>query len=60
MKRALGIGIGLFLTIIGFVEAGFVSRSPADPVPVTLGRAGHLRASRSCSSSSPSSSRPGW
>jgi adenine/guanine/hypoxanthine permease len=42
MKRALGIGIGLFLTIIGFVEAGFVSRSPADPVPVTLGRAGHL------------------
>jgi AGZA family xanthine/uracil permease-like MFS transporter len=42
MKRALGIGIGLFLTIIGFVEAGFVSRSPADPVPVTLGRAGRL------------------
>jgi AGZA family xanthine/uracil permease-like MFS transporter len=42
MKRALGIGIGLFLTIIGLVEAGFVSRSPADPVPVTLGRAGHL------------------
>jgi AGZA family xanthine/uracil permease-like MFS transporter len=42
MKRALGIGIGLFLTIIGFVEAGFVSRSPADPVPVTLGKGGHL------------------
>jgi len=42
MKRALGIGIGLFLTIIGFVEAGFVSRSPVGPVPVTLGRAGHL------------------
>jgi len=42
MKRALGIGIGLFLTIIGFVEAGFVSRSPVGPVPVTLGKAGHL------------------
>ncbi len=42
MKRALAIGIGLFLTIIGFVEAGFVSRSPEGPVPVTLGKAGHL------------------
>jgi AGZA family xanthine/uracil permease-like MFS transporter len=42
MKRALGIGIGLFLTIIGFVEAGFVSRSSTGPVPVTLGKAGHL------------------
>ena len=42
MKRALAIGIGLFLTIIGLVEAGFVSRSPADPVPVTLGQAGRL------------------
>jgi adenine/guanine/hypoxanthine permease len=42
MKRAVGIGIGLFLTIIGFVDAGFVSRSPADPIPVTLGRAGRL------------------
>ena len=42
MKRAIGVGIGLFLTIIGFVEAGFVSRSPAGPVPVTLGRAGRL------------------
>src|SRR5512137_219709 len=43
MKRALGIGIGLFLTLIGFVEAGFVSRSAAGPVPVTLGREGHLQ-----------------
>ncbi|BDG04905.1 NCS2 family permease [Anaeromyxobacter oryzae] len=43
MKRAIGIGIGLFLGIIGFVDAGFVSRSPADPVPVALGTAGHLR-----------------
>ena len=43
MKRAIGIGIGLFLAIIGFVDAGFVSRNAADPVPVTLGTAGHLR-----------------
>jgi adenine/guanine/hypoxanthine permease len=42
MKRALAIGIGLFLTVIGLVEAGFVSRSPAGPVPVTLGNAGRL------------------
>jgi AGZA family xanthine/uracil permease-like MFS transporter len=43
MKKAIGIGIGLFLAIIGFVDAGFVSRNAADPVPVTLGTAGHLR-----------------
>jgi AGZA family xanthine/uracil permease-like MFS transporter len=43
MKKAIGIGIGLFLAIIGFVDAGFVSRSPADPVPVALGAGGHLR-----------------
>jgi AGZA family xanthine/uracil permease-like MFS transporter len=43
MKKAIGIGIGLFLAIIGFVDAGFVSRSPADPVPVALGTAGHLK-----------------
>jgi AGZA family xanthine/uracil permease-like MFS transporter len=42
MKRAVGIGIGLFLTIIGFVDAGFVSRSAADPIPVTLGHGGRL------------------
>jgi AGZA family xanthine/uracil permease-like MFS transporter len=43
MKKAIGIGIGLFLAIIGFVDAGFVSRSPAGPVPVALGTAGHLK-----------------
>ncbi|WP_242346285.1 NCS2 family permease [Anaeromyxobacter terrae] len=43
MKRAIGIGIGLFLAIIGFVDAGFISRNVADPVPVALGQAGHLR-----------------
>jgi AGZA family xanthine/uracil permease-like MFS transporter len=43
MKKAIGLGIGLFLALIGLVDAGFVSRSPADPVPVVLGAAGHLR-----------------
>ncbi len=43
MKKAIGIGIGLFLAIIGFVDAGFVSRNAVDPVPVALGTAGHLR-----------------
>jgi AGZA family xanthine/uracil permease-like MFS transporter len=41
-KKAVGIGIGLFLAIVGLVNAGIVSRSPADPVPVALGKAGHL------------------
>jgi AGZA family xanthine/uracil permease-like MFS transporter len=41
-KRAVGIGIGLFLAFIGLVNAGIVSRSPTDPVPVALGKAGHL------------------
>jgi len=43
MKKAIGIGIGLFLAIIGFVDAGFVSRNGADPVPVALGTSGHLK-----------------
>ncbi len=43
MKKAIGIGIGLFLAIIGFVDAGFVSRNAADPVPVALGTGGHLK-----------------
>ncbi len=43
MKKAIGIGIGLFLAIIGFVDAGFVSRNAVDPVPVALGTGGHLR-----------------
>jgi AGZA family xanthine/uracil permease-like MFS transporter len=43
MKKAIAIGIGLFLAIIGFVDAGFVSRNAADPVPVALGAGGHLK-----------------
>ncbi len=37
LKRAIGIGIGLFLAFIGFVDAGFISRNVAGPVPVRLG-----------------------
>ena len=41
-KKAIGIGIGLFLAFIGLVDAGFVSRNVAGPVPVRLGAAGYL------------------
>ncbi|MDR5696417.1 MAG: NCS2 family permease [Armatimonadota bacterium] len=39
LKRAIGVGIGLFIALIGFVNAGFVV--PGQGVPVSLG---HLRA----------------
>ena len=42
LKRAIGIGIGLFLAFIGCVNAGFVSRPAAGPVPVQLGSDGSL------------------
>jgi len=42
LKVAISVGIGLFLTIIGLVDAGFVRRTSAGPVPVTLGPAGAL------------------
>jgi adenine/guanine/hypoxanthine permease len=42
MKRAIGVGIGLFLAFIGFVEAGFITRRAAGPVPVQLGSDGSL------------------
>ncbi|MET8256558.1 NCS2 family permease [Micromonospora sp. NPDC005205] len=45
MKSAIGVGIGLFLTIIGLVDAGFVRRIPDDAnttVPVGLGIGGKL------------------
>ncbi|AJK68256.1 NCS2 family permease [Corynebacterium marinum] len=40
MKAAMGVGIGLFIAIIGFVDAGFVRRIPdaaGTTVPVGLG-----------------------
>jgi AGZA family xanthine/uracil permease-like MFS transporter len=36
------VGIGLFITIIGLVDAGFVRRTGAGPVPVELGIGGNL------------------
>ena len=45
LKTAIGVGIGLFLTIIGFVNAGFVTRVPDaanTTVPVGLGISGRL------------------
>ncbi len=45
LKTAIGVGIGLFLTIIGLVNAGFVQRVPDaanTTVPVGLGIDGKL------------------
>ena len=46
LKTAIGVGIGLFLAIIGLVDAGFVRRNPDaanTPVPVGFGVGGELR-----------------
>ncbi|MFN0281745.1 MAG: NCS2 family permease [Kineosporiaceae bacterium] len=43
LRIAISVGIGLFITIIGFVDAGFVRRTGAGPVPVELGVAGSLQ-----------------
>jgi len=42
LKVAISVGIGLFIAFIGFVDAGFVRRTGAGPVPVELGVAGSL------------------
>jgi AGZA family xanthine/uracil permease-like MFS transporter len=42
LKTAISVGIGLFIAFIGFVDAGFVRRTAAPPVPVELGVAGRL------------------
>ncbi len=42
LKTAIGVGIGLFLALIGFVDAGFVRGGTASP-PLTLGVGGVLR-----------------
>jgi len=38
LKRAIGVGIGLFLAFIGFVTSGFVVKPATGPLPVALGR----------------------
>src|SRR3954452_9854974 len=45
LKVAISVGIGLFIALIGFVDAGFVTRIPDvanTTVPVQLGATGHL------------------
>ena len=45
LKQAISVGIGLFIALIGFVDAGFVRRNPDalnTPVPVGLGTGGRL------------------
>jgi AGZA family xanthine/uracil permease-like MFS transporter len=42
LKTAISVGIGLFITIIGLVDAGFVRKPAAGPVPVELGLGGFL------------------
>ncbi|WP_433333092.1 NCS2 family permease [Spirillospora sp. CA-294931] len=46
LKTAIAVGIGLFIALIGFVDAGFVRRVPGAvgeaSVPVQLGAAGAL------------------
>ncbi|MEP6666728.1 MAG: NCS2 family permease, partial [Nocardioidaceae bacterium] len=46
LKIAISVGIGLFIAIIGLVDAGFVRRNPDvanTPVPVGLGISGSLQ-----------------
>ncbi|MDX6274362.1 MAG: adenine/guanine/hypoxanthine permease [Frankiales bacterium] len=43
LKTAISVGIGLFIALIGLVDAGFVRRTGAGPVPVELGIAGDLK-----------------
>ncbi|MFE2180769.1 NCS2 family permease [Streptomyces sp. NPDC059455] len=45
LRRAIAIGIGLFIALIGLVDSGFVSRNPDSAhttVPLGLGVAGRL------------------
>src|SRR4051812_43170181 len=45
LKTAISVGIGLFIALIGFVDAGFVARIPDaahTTVPVQLGSTGEL------------------
>ncbi|CDR08983.1 NCS2 family permease [Streptomyces iranensis] len=46
LRRAIAIGIGLFIALIGLVDSGFVSRNPDSAhttVPLGLGMAGRLQ-----------------
>ena len=43
LKTAISVGIGLFIALIGLVDAGFVRRTDVGPVPVQLGAGGELQ-----------------
>jgi AGZA family xanthine/uracil permease-like MFS transporter len=74
LKTAISVGIGLFIALIGLVDAGFVRRTDAGPVPVQLGVGGELQGwptvvfviglllTRSCSPAAPAarSSSASW
>src|SRR5919198_1782821 len=42
LKRAIGVGIGLFIAFIGFFTSGFVVKPASGPLPVGLGTFGGL------------------
>ncbi len=42
LKTAISVGIGLFIALIGLVDAGFVRRTESGSVPVQLGQGGEL------------------
>jgi AGZA family xanthine/uracil permease-like MFS transporter len=42
LKIAISVGIGLFIALIGLVDAGVIRRTAAPPVPVELGIGGRL------------------
>ncbi|HEX3178765.1 MAG TPA: NCS2 family permease [Methylomirabilota bacterium] len=44
LKRAISVGIGLFIAFIGFFTAGFVVKPSTSPLPVALGSFGGLPA----------------
>src|SRR5205814_3470396 len=44
LKRAISVGIGLFIAFIGFFTAGFVVKPDKSPLPVGLGQVGTLPA----------------
>ncbi len=43
LKTAISVGIGLFIALIGLIDAGFVRRTGTGPVPVELGVGGELQ-----------------
>ena len=43
LKTAISVGIGLFIALIGFVDAGFVRTPAGAAVPLELGVGGQLR-----------------